>query len=530
MSSINLLEYLKQPSFYGPDVDSVNVIQTHISFVGLTGKYAYKVKKPVNFGFLDFSTLEKRKFFCDEELRLNKRLCPDIYLDVIPITKINDTIELDGNGEIIDYAVKMKEFSQNKIMTSLLKKELISEKIIEKIVDILIKFYSSIKQDKEIDKYGSLISIKQNTDENFEQTKSVVNNTITKENYEYLESVTEKFFQSREQVFNNRILDGRILECHGDLHSGNIVVSDSDIFIFDCIEFNKRFRFCDVASDIGFLAMDLDYLNNQYLSSFLIDNYVKKSKDKNVLNVLNFYKCYRAYVRGKVTGFKLSDPNIDKSEKNDIISTACKYFDLATYYAKLFSLDTLKDKKSLLFFVSGLTGTGKSTVARKISVDYHSYLINTDIVRKKMEGIDIFDRRHDKFDTGLYSPEKMDTIYNKVIDIAEKHLLSGKNVVLDATFTKKKYRDKAFNIGEKNNAKVLNIHCICPDNIVKKRLEDRVKKRSISDGRWEIYKEQKKKYEPIEINDSYIEIDTSNESYDYKSKIYNNILNKIIEG
>jgi aminoglycoside phosphotransferase family enzyme/predicted kinase len=522
-----MLEYLKNPAFYGSNIESVKVLQTHISFVALTGEYAYKVKKPVNFGFLDFSTLEKRKYFCEEEMRLNKRLCRNIYLDVIPIAQKNNLVRLNGKGEIIDYALKMKEFSQDKIMTNLMKKGKIDEEVIDKICTILVDFYNSGEHSDEIDKYGEVKSIKQNIDENFEQTKSIVDVAIPKDIYEYIKNVSNTFFYKKKDVFEQRIKEEHIHDCHGDLHSGNIVVTDK-IYIFDCIEFNKRFRFCDVASDISFLAMDLDYLNYPFLSSYLINSYVEKSKDDDIFNVLNFYKSYRAYVRGKINGFRLNDPTVDKKEKKLIIETAKKYFDLSHYYASLFSIE-LNGKKPLLFMVSGLTGTGKSTLALKIAVDYHAHQINTDIVRKELAGIDKFERHHNEFNTGLYVPKKIDFTYEKVMEKAADFLKKGKNVVLDATFQKKKYRDMTEEIAEENNALLIRIRCICPDKIVKKWLEKRLKKKSVSDGRWEIYQKQKDMFEPLVSGENHIKVNTSEESYEYRMNFFRNLLKIIIE-
>jgi len=529
MDQSKIFECLKNPKFYGPHVKSVEVLQTHISYVALTGGFAYKIKKPVNFGFLDFSTLEKRKYFCEEERRLNKRLCPDIYLDVLPITQMNNELELDGKGKIVEYVLKMREFPQEQIMTNLLKQGKIDEETINHICSILVDFYNSQEQLDEITKYGELKSVKQNIDENFDQTKSVTDITIPKNIYLYIKEANTKFFERKKDIFGHRLKEGRIKDCHGDLHSGNIVVADEKIHIFDCIEFNKRFRFCDVASDIAFLAMDLDYLNKPYLSSYFIQKYVEKSNDKDIFDVLNFYKSYRAYVRGKVNGFQLSDPNIDKIRKNNIIETAKKYFDLSHYYASLFSLD-LHKTKPLLFLICGLSGTGKSTVAMKIAVDYDAQQINTDIIRKEIAGIDKFERHHDKPNTGLYDPKNVDYTYEKVIEKASELLKKGENVVLDATFQKKKYREMAHHIAAKNHVNLAIIQCICPDDVVKKRLEQRLKKKSVSDGRWEIYLEQKKTFEPFESDENYFEMDTSNESYEYRTGFFKKLLSNITEG
>jgi len=213
-----LFQSIKNPQFYGEDVSSVEILQTHISYVALTGKYAYKIKKQVNFGFLDFSTLEKRKYFCEEEVRLNKRLCPDIYLGVVPITQKDNNLELSGKGKVVDYAVKMKEFPQEKIMTKLLEKEKINEENLDKICDILNNFYKKSERSKEIDSYGSIETIKKNTDENFDQTKSVIDVTISKEKFNFIKNVTNQFLVQKKDIFKKRIKEGFIRDCHGDLH------------------------------------------------------------------------------------------------------------------------------------------------------------------------------------------------------------------------------------------------------------------------------------------------------------------------
>ncbi|MEA3458871.1 MAG: AAA family ATPase, partial [Candidatus Thermoplasmatota archaeon] len=418
---------------------------------------------------------------------------------------------------------------QKNIMTKLLQQEKISKKVIENICSILVSFYKSDKSTEEIKEYGNKNSVKQNIDENFEQTKNVIDVTIPKDMYQFIQHASEKFFDMKSDLFNRRIQDGFIHDCHGDLHSGNIVVDGSSICIFDCIEFNKRFRFADVASDIGFLAMDLDYMNHPYLSSYLISNYIEKSKDVGIFDMLNFYKSYRAYVRGKVIGFRLNDPNIPKDEKQDIINTTKKYFDLSQYYASLFSLD-LENKKPLLFVVGGLTGTGKSTLSLKISVDYHAHNINTDVVRKELAGIDKFERHHDEIDTGLYSPERIDHTYEQVMKKSADFLKNGENVVLDATFQRKKYRDMAKKIAKENNAVLVPIKCTCPEEIVKKWLEERLKTKTASDGRWEIYLNQKKTFESFTAEENCVVMDVSEESYKDRMDSFRRLLSKVHDG
>ncbi len=523
-----LFDHLKNPKFYGPQVTSVQLLQTHISYVALTGTFAYKIKKPVNFGFLDFSTLDKRKFYCEEELRLNKRLCPEMYLDVLPITQDGSTLALDGTGTIVEYALKMKEFPQENIMTQMLQQGKISEETIDHLISRLIDFYQTQEPTEEITNHGEVPCVKQNIDENFSQTKPMLDITVPKETFWYIKDEVAKFFERKKEVFGHRMKERKIYDCHGDLHSGNIVVMDDAIHIFDCIEFNDRFRYCDVASDIAFLAMDLDSLNQPYLSSYLIDRYVDRSKDAGAYTLLNFYKSYRAFVRGKVYGFQLNDPHIDPETKNRLLTSAKKYFELSRYYTRLFSLD-LQTHSPLLFIVAGLSGTGKSTVARKIAVDYHATLVNTDIVRKEAAGIDRYEQHHDQFNTGLYDPKKVDETYELVMRRAAKSLQKGDNVVLDATFQKKKYREMAHHVVGKHHAKTIIIQCICPDAIVKKRLDERIKKKSVSDGRWEIYQVQKTTFEPFTPEEHILTIDTADESYEYRMDFYQQLLGSIHE-
>lgn len=523
-----LFDQLKTPQFYGPGVRSVQLLQTHISYVALTGTYAYKVKKPVNFGFLDFSTLDKRKYYCEEELRLNRRLCPEMYLEVLPITKKDNTLELDGEGTVIDYVVKMKEFPQDCIMTHMLQQKKVSEETIDQLCRILVDFYDSQEPTEEVIRYGEIPSVKQNIDENFEQTRPMIDLTIPKQTFLSIKDAVTTFFEQKKAVFKQRIKEGKIYECHGDLHSGNIAITGDAIHIFDCIEFNDRFRFCDVASDIGFLAMDLDYLNYPYLSSYLIEKYVEKSNDLTIYTVLNFYKSYRAFVRGKVYGFQLNDPHIDLATKNTLIDAAKKYFELSHYYARLFSLD-FQNQTPLLFLVSGLSGTGKSTLARKISVDYHATQINTDVVRKEVAGIDQYEPHHDQFNKGLYDPKKIDDTYEHVMQRASTLLKKGENVVLDATFQKKTYREMARHSAEKHHAKLITVQCICPDEVVKKRLEDRLRKKSVSDGRWEIYLSQKTTFEPFTAEESCLMMDTSEQSYAYWMKFFQVLLSQAFQ-
>jgi aminoglycoside phosphotransferase family enzyme len=327
-----IVEALMKPEAYDEDPGEIELCQTHISFVFLTAKFVYKVKKAVNFGFLDFSTLEKRRFFCERELELNRRLCDDMYLEVVPINKSNG-IKIKGDGETVEYAVKMKRMPQNKIMSKLLEENKVDSRLIGEIAKIIADFHAKAETNERINEFGSLAIIGTNWRENFEQTEEYVGKTITAENFKLIHEGVENFMKKSEPLFDERMAKGKIRDCHGDIHSGNIFVVDK-VYIFDAIEFNERFRYSDVAADVAFLAMDLDFRKRPALSDFFVEKYIEYSEDQEVRMVLPFYKCYRAYVRGKVVGFRLKDPNINEQEKAAAVKEAKAYFKLASNYAK----------------------------------------------------------------------------------------------------------------------------------------------------------------------------------------------------
>ncbi|MGZ3605696.1 MAG: hypothetical protein ACXU9P_12165 [Thermodesulfobacteriota bacterium] len=329
----SLQKALLRPELYPDHPREVKFIETHISLLFLTGNYVYKVKKPVDFGFLDFTTLAKRKFFCDQEVKLNRRLSPTIYLGVVTISKEGNRIILDDKGDLVEYAVKMRQIPEDFLMDKLLDKKQVTPKMIEAISEKLVRFYFAAETNDLIKSFAKPERVKQDTDENFEQTKKYIGVTIPREMYEGVKNRTDEFFRIKEKVFHQRIAADRIRDCHGDLRLEHIFWED-EISIFDCIEFNERFRYTDVAADIAFLAMDLDYRGRQDLSEHLIHAFVGESGDHGLMGVLDFYKCYRAYVRGKVESFRLDDPHMPEAEKKEALKRARRYFDLAHRYSR----------------------------------------------------------------------------------------------------------------------------------------------------------------------------------------------------
>jgi hypothetical protein len=331
----SLQKLLLNPEIYPDHPQAVKFIETHISLLFLTGNHVYKVKKPVDFGFLDFTTLGKRKFFCEQEVKLNRRLSPTIYLGVVTITKEGNRIMLDGKGELVEFAVKMRQIPEEFLMDKLLERKQVTPRMIEAVSEKLVKFYFAAESNDLIQSFAEPGRVKQDTDENFEQTEKYIDATIPGEVYEAVKNRTNEFFRTKGKIFHQRIATDRIRDCHGDLRLEHIFWGD-EISIFDCIEFNERFRYTDVAADIAFLAMDLDYHSRQDLSEHLIRTFIGESGDQELVEVLDFYKCYRAYVRGKVESFRLDDPHIPGGEKKEALKRAQKYFDLAYRYAQRF--------------------------------------------------------------------------------------------------------------------------------------------------------------------------------------------------
>ena len=322
---------LLKPQAYPHKPQKIELVQTQMSFIFLTGEYVYKIKKPVNLGYLDYTTLKKRHFFCHQELKLNKRLCPGAYLAVVPIVEEKGGLCIERQGKAIEYAVKMKQLPQDRMMDMLLPRGQVTLEMVARVAEKLMVFHQKAETSQKIAAFGKLDVVRQNTDENFAQTEKYIGGSITAEEYQHIRNYTANFIDSNASLFDKRVREGKIRDCHGDLHAAHVCFTD-DICIYDCIEFNDRFRYSDVASEIAFLAMDLDRYGQAGLSRHLVNTYVGLSHDEELLKLLDFYKCYRAYVRGKVESFKLDDSCIPEEEKAKVLTAAGSYFQLAKSY------------------------------------------------------------------------------------------------------------------------------------------------------------------------------------------------------
>ena len=329
--------FLLEPAGYTPQPSAVKLVQTHISYVFITDDFVYKFKKPVDFGFLDFTTLEKRHHFCQQELLLNRRLCPSIYLDLVALLKTGTGFRLvsptqAGTEDIVEYGIRMKRMPEERMMANMIKSGRLEAEMIDGICDVLVPFYAKAEGGPRIREFGRPAAVGVNVFENFSQTEPFIGSrSLSQAQFDLIRNFSSAFLQ-QDDLFAERISAGRIRDCHGDLYSANICLADQ-VYIFDCIEFNERFRYCDVASDIAFLAMDLDYHGLSNLSERFVKRFVEKSEDPGLKKMLNFYKCYRAYVRGKINLFTANAPEVDKETKQRCQEMSGKYFQLAERYA-----------------------------------------------------------------------------------------------------------------------------------------------------------------------------------------------------
>lgn len=484
-----------------PDLpDTIELGQTHISYLFFTPKYVYKIKKPVDFGFLNFTTLEKRNFFCHEEVALNKRLSPDIYIGVVAVNKKNSGFVFEGKGDAVEYAVKMKRLPSDKMMDRMLKAGSVTGTMVKRVADVIADFHKGAKTNPYISGFGRPSVIEKNTEENFTQTQNYIGRTVTKAQFDIIKKYTQDFLKARHGLLTKRAEQGFVKDCHGDIHSEHVCVTNG-VYIFDCIEFNERFRYSDTAADSAFLAMDMDFYNCHDLSNTFCSEYLRASQDNDAGELLDFYKCYRAYVRGKVEGFKTGQKEAPPEERERAALKAKRYFYLAGLYAT-------GGFRPILLLICGLTGTGKTTIANALSAETGMRVISSDIVRKELARIQPSEHRFERFGEGIYTGAFTEKTYLEMFKIGEGFLKQGVSVIMDATFQKSRYRQEAMELAKKLGAGFHIIECAAGDDITRQRLDKRAKQEGVaSDGRREIYEKQKRLYEAIK--EPHIQINTS---------------------
>jgi aminoglycoside phosphotransferase family enzyme/predicted kinase len=439
-----LLEFLRDPASYPHHPQELREVHTHASMVFLVPPLVYKIKKPVDFGFLDFATLEKRAYFCAREVELNSRLSPGIYLGVETINLIDGRHSFGGAGQVVEYAVKMKFMEPSGFMDARLKAGADGEPELDQVALMLADFYQKQPSTPEIAQWGGVQKLRISTDENFSQTVGFIGKTISQPAFDAIKAFTETFYQRQRGLFEQRLADGWIRDCHGDLHLDHIHVSPDALHIYDCIEFNDRFRHLDVASDVAFLAMDLDYHGRPDLARFIVTRLAGLLGDPGLTGPMDFYKCYRAYVRGKVESLHAVAEIADAAEREAAAAKARRYFQLALQYA-------ICGSQPLALVFMGRVASGKSTIAAAVARELGWPLLSSDERRKTLAGVPLHERGDAENRRTLYAPGMTDATYDSLIHDARDSLRSGHGVILDATFSKRRFRDRLREtIGDQN--------------------------------------------------------------------------------
>lgn len=453
-----LIEALGSPEAYPHPVDRIHVVQTHASCVFLTGPYAYKIKKPVDFGFLDYSTLELRRRYCREELRLNRRFCPEVYLDVAPITAAGAALRMAGEGPPVEWALRMRQLPEEDLLSSRLAAGRVDRADMERVARRIARIHWEAPSSREIRKAGSIETITRNVEENFDQTADRVGWELPAEHFTAIRQFAERMLRDGGYLFVRRVREGWIRDGHGDLRAQNICLypglSDG-IQILDCIEFAERFRWGDVAADLAYLAMDLDLAGRADLRRTLVEHYQEATGDAGLPDILPFYLCYRAYVRGKIALLAGGEPEIPEEQRQEHLRTAAAAFDLARSY-------TERPAVARLILMSGYSGSGKSVLARELARRLGAVRLSTDEVRKEPAA-----------DAPDYSREGRRRIYTHLYERAEELLTPGETVILDATFLDAEERERAVAAARRSKAQRWLLACHCAEEVIRQRLADR---------------------------------------------------------
>ena len=496
---MSLIERLQNSALYDHPVDQFEVIETHISWVLLTGEYVYKIKKPVNFGFLDFSTLEKRRFYCEEELRLNQRLAPKLYLQVVTIKGTVEKPELNGQGPVIEYAVKMRQFPQSSQLDHLLQESGLDTAIMDKLADKVARFHLTNRSVDQDSVYGDFDHISQPVAENFTQVRACIHDPVIIQRLDKLEQWSQHQLTALASIIESRKAQGFIRECHGDMHLRNIALWQNEIVLFDCIEFNENFYWIDVMSEIAFLVMDLEDRQQAHLAQHFLNRYLEFTGDYAGLQVFLFYKVYRAMVRVKVAALRCAQEETSSEIFKQTWLELQQYLNLAEEY--------IRPAIPCLIINFGLSGSGKSVGSRLLAEKLPAIQLRSDVERKRLFNVAIDDDADTIKEAILYSSDATKKTYEHLADIAGCLLEANYSVIIDAANLKQWQRQLFINLAKSMQV----IHVIfayhADEDILKQRVIERIQKNDdASDATPEVLLSQLKSYEPLTAEEQLITI------------------------
>ncbi len=441
------------------------MIETHISWVFLAGTYAYKIKKPVNLGFLDFSTLAKRRFYCEEELRLNRRLAASIYLGVIPIHGSPTAPRLNGVGEAIEYAVKMVQFSEEARLDRMLARGELQPMHIDFLAQELAEFHGRISIAGYDKPFGDPNHVYEPVHQNFKQIRPRVD-AQDQTQLRRLEIWSEMTFADLKETFADRKQRGFVRECHGDAHLANMVWLDQRVTLFDCLEFNDNLRWIDLLSEVAFLTMDLDDRGRSDLARRVLNAYLENTGDYEGLAVFRFYQVYRALVRAKVASIRLGQSGLSSDEKQKVREEYFGYTRLAERY--------IQSSQAALVITRGLSGSGKTWLSQQLLETFDIIRIRSDVERKRLHGYAAPEHSGSGIDRGIYTAEAGRRTYTRLAELALAVLRAGYPVIADAAFLKHAQRDQLRAVAELAGVPFVILDIRVPEPVLRARLLHRV--------------------------------------------------------
>lgn len=449
---------LLDPSAYPHPAPSIRLLETHISWIVLAGSYAYKVKKPVRFDFLDFSTLERREADCREELRLNRRLCRGLYLGVEWIVERGGRFVLGGEGRKVEPVVRMQRLPENGLLPRLLEWGTVDRSLVQRIARRLAAFHARAATGPGVDDHGTPEAIRGNWEDNFAETEPFVGWTLPRETQAVIRRYVERFLGTQAGGLEQRVRAHRIRDGHGDLHAASVCVAGPHLYLFDCLEFGARYRCADVAADLAFLAMDLTHYGRVDLADHLVDAYVRTSGDQDLRELHDFFACYRAYVRGKVLSLGLAG----REAADEETAQAEAYFQLARTYAQ-------PPKAPRLVVLMGGPGSGKSTVARALAGRKQLVHLSSDAVRKELAGVRPGSHQREPYGQGMDSAAQTRRVYAALRRRAAVWVRRGRSVVLDATYSHPAERAAVVWLARRLDVGLTLLLCTVPDEVAQER-------------------------------------------------------------
>jgi hypothetical protein len=484
MDLVELISSLADPRAYPFPTSLIEVRHTHISVVFLVDEYAYKVKKPVDLGFLDFSTLAERRHFCEEEVRLNRRLAGNAYVGVVPITCVGGDLAVEGAGEVVEWAVKMRRLPDDATLLSRLVRGELDAAVIQTLARRIATFHANAAGGDYVAAFGRFELVAGNARENLTQTTALVGVTVSRAVHERVRLRVEEALFRLQPLIDDRARRGVPRDTHGDLHLDHVYYfpdrpPPDDIVIIDCIEFNKRFRFADPVADMAFLVMDLRYRGRPDMAAAFTEAYFAAADDAEGRALLPFYVAYRAAVRGKVEGMEATEREVPTADRATVLAQAKAHWLLA-----LGALETPNDRPCLVL-VAGLPGTGKSTLARDLADGAGFDVIRSDVVRKELAAAADEPSGCQPFGGGIYSPEWTDWTYTECLRRTQVLLFEGRRVIVDASFGKESRRRAFIDAAARWAVPIVVLVCKTDPGIVRRRL--RVRTGDVSDADWAVY-------------------------------------------